>query len=221
MSDQQKLRVVPAPGRRAEELATPPAHLLPGESQNAELERALRCLRTHHDAIQGALTPLEEAVENLAKDWGTRGWPFWKRLLHDVSTLRDALRAGIAWSSANPFDSQVPLGLVAVRYQMLLPLSHAERQIDTVGISITAYMPVCESQRHSHLQQRQDVLADVRELVQRTQEALTATGPQMEERCRREQHRSDEALVRWAQRHQGAQEPEEEEEEDLDEEELS
>jgi len=133
--------------------------------------------------------------------------------------LCDALEAGIAWISASPFSGQVPLGMVAVRYEIMLPLSHAQSQIDTVGIALTSYMPVCESQTRQHLQQRHDVFAELRDLAKRTQEALDITGPQMEERCKREQRRSDEALVRWTQRQQEAQEPEEEE--DIDEEELS
>lgn len=192
---------LPQPSRHEVPPAQAPLQLYPGgyasfpqqrEQRREELERLLLHLRTHQEAIEQALEPFQETMKDLERDWSTRGKDVWQRQLGALHTLRSAIHAALALFQ----NDRLPWGLRAQQFQITGPLEHADKQVDTVGIAVTAYLPEASSVTRQHLQQRQAILTDLRELVKRTQAALVLISQPGCEHCRQAHYRAEQDWIR-------------------------
>jgi hypothetical protein len=138
--------------------------------------------RLHTDLVQ-AYTPLQEKVEALEADWDTRPVSFWQEILTALPVLREAVQPCIEYTTGREtFPCGFPRSFLCIRYSLLSALYSAERLIDSTGIAITSYKPVCQSREVVHLQQRQDVLKTLRKLTEHVREAARLMESQIKQK---------------------------------------
>ena len=134
----------------------------------AELCTYFTLLQKHHHAIQQALSPLQEKMSDLERDWAPRDKAFWQEMLGMLQELKAVLQAAC-------FLIDAPGGLF-IQYTLMIELYHTLSLIDNTGIELTSYLEVCTSRRVAHLHQRRRLLVRLRELAQSVGEVLTLTG---------------------------------------------
>ena len=124
-------------------------------------------LIAHRSAIHAACVPLTTSIADLAHDWEPRDEPFWRAVLRSLHRLRTALMPALALAQ-QVWD--VPEQGSRSHLQVLL--GYADSLIDTAGIAVTAYLPVCDSRTEPNLKKRYAALSTLRTLEQAVQETL-------------------------------------------------
>ncbi len=127
-------------------------------------------LIAHRSTMQSACALLKEQMTNLEQDWEPRSETFWLTVLSCLHRVRTALAPALALAQQKRDVSLMEENL----YHFLLNLGYADGLVDKAGITVTAYLPLCDSRTEPNLRKRLAVIAVLRELLQAVQEVVEA-----------------------------------------------
>ncbi len=126
-------------------------------------------LIAHRSTIHAACTLLNAYLTDLERNGETRSESFWHEVLDSLHGIRAALAPVLAVTHAwnvRAMDDATS--------RFLLTLGHADGLVDRVGITVTTYVPVCDSRTETNMQKRSAVVAVLRELVHAVQDVVNA-----------------------------------------------
>lgn len=147
------------------------------------LDAFLTTARERYAALEDALTPISEAVEDLERDWAIRPIEYWMAITRHLLAVRDATKACMHLfarersSEATPFALVVPASAPNYTYALYTVLE----VIGHAGLVLTSYSVVCQSMERKHLRQRQEVFHALCDLNEAVYEAISEGRAELEQ----------------------------------------
>jgi len=147
------------------------------------LDTFLATARERYAALEDALTPISEAVEDLERDWAIRSVEYWMEMTQQFVVLRDVTKRCKHLFEQERSSEATPVALVVsasapnytyALYTVLEVVGHA-------GLVLTSYSVVCQSMERKHLRQRQEVFHALCDLNEAVHEAITEGRAELEQ----------------------------------------
>lgn len=147
------------------------------------LDAFLTTARERYAALEDALTPITEAVDDLERDWAIRQPEYWMAMTRHLLAVRDATKECVSLFERERSSEATPVALVVpasapnytyALYTVLEVIGHA-------GLVLTSYSVVCQSMERKHPRQRQEVFYALCDLNEAVHEAISEGRAELEQ----------------------------------------